>query len=428
MKRWTYSIAILLCTGAFHKAQAQIDTTFARNSLVYTEYLAQVGKQNLGYAAEKFNLNIAEAGIEMARVFPDPALTLGTGTTSQHRMRMGYNFGTDASWTLELGGKRKARIHLAESQTELTRALLENYFRNLRADATLGYLNGLKQKNIFDVQLDSYNNMKGIADADSIRFKLGQITEIDARQSRLEAGSMLNDVYQGEADWKTALVQLGIMLGKQGKDTLYFPTGDFSGFDRNFDLGQLIVHAQNNRADLIAALRNKTVSQRLLTMAKANRVADLGLNFGIGNTSVVTNTVAPTPSSTAISGGIAIPLKFSNKYKGDLKAASYGIQQADVLYRQTELQIQGEVIQAWFNYLSAQKQARQFNTGLLSDAKRVLDGKTYSYKRGETSLLELLNAQRTYNDTQRSYFETLYNYAAALVEVERAAGIWDIQF
>ena len=57
----------------------------------------------------------------------------------------------------------------------------------------------------------------------------------------------------------------------------------------------------------------------------------------------------------------------------------------------------------------------------------ILEKKIYSYKRGETSILEVLNAQRTYNDIQANFNETLYNCAVALVELERACGIWDIE-
>jgi cobalt-zinc-cadmium efflux system outer membrane protein len=65
---------------------------------------------------------------------------------------------------------------------------------------------------------------------------------------------------------------------------------------------------------------------------------------------------------------------------------------------------------------------------LLENAQSVRKGKIYSYNRGETSLLEVLNAQRTYNDIQQSYYETLFNRAVALVALEKAAGIWDISF
>lgn len=409
-------------------SNAQIDSTFTHVKINYPDFLNLVNRNNLGYVAEKFNVNIAEANIEASKVFPDPELAIGASDNGQRRMQMGYGFSTELSWTLELGGKRKARIDVAKSTSELTKALLEDYFRNLRAEATLDYLTGLKQKEIFRVQLNSYTILKNIAIADSIRFKLGSITEIDARQSKLEANTMLNEVYQSEADWKTALLELGTLTGKHKADTLYSPIGDLTQFDRLFDLHALMISAQNNRADLLAAHKNKNVSQDLLKLTKANRVLDLGVNMGVESASVVSNIVAPTPSSNAVSAGIAIPLKFSNQNKGELKAAEYTVQQADILYRQTELQIQTEVRKAWLNYLATQKQIRQFDTGLLADAQRLLDGKIYSYKRGETSLLEVLNAQRTYNETQLNYYETLYNYAAALVELEKTAGIWDINF
>lgn len=423
--KWVFLLLLLNISAVIN---AQIDTTFTQVKMNYPDFLSLVNKNNLGYAAEKFNMNIAEANVEASKVFPDPELAIGASDNGQGRMQMGYGFSTELSWTLELGGKRKARINIAKSTSELTKALLEDYFRNLRADATLNYLTSLKQKEIFKVQLNSYTILNNIAVADSIRFKLGSITEIDARQSKLEANTMLNEVYQSEADWKTTLLELGTLVGNQKADTLYSPIGDLTKFDRLFDLNELIISAENNRADLLAALKNKNVSQDILKLAKANRVLDLGLNMGVESASVVTNSVAPTPSSSAVSGGISIPLKFSNRNKGELKTAEYSVQQADVLYKQTELQIQIEVRKAWFNYLTTQKQVRQFNTGLLADAQRLLDGKVYSYKRGETSLLEVLNAQRTYNETQLNYYETLYNYAAALVELEKAAGIWDINF
>ena len=77
-------------------------------------------------------------------------------------------------------------------------------------------------------------------------------------------------------------------------------------------------------------------------------------------------------------------------------------------------------------YLSFEEQVRRYDNGLIRDAKSVIEGKRYSYLRGETSLLEVLDAQRTYNDVATSYIETLYNTIAALVALERSAGIWDI--
>ncbi|PVD50181.1 MAG: hypothetical protein DI535_29790 [Citrobacter freundii] len=109
----------------------------------------------------------------------------------------------------------------------------------------------------------------------------------------------------------------------------------------------------------------------------------------------------PTPAYRSLSAGLSTPVKFSNRYKGDIKAATFSMQQAEVQYQQVVQQIQVEVTQAFINYQAAQKQVQQFDNGMLTDAKEVLEGKIYSYKRGETSLLEVLNAQRTYNDVQQ---------------------------
>lgn len=416
---------VLLAVGV---AKGQSDTTFQKKPVLYREFIETVGKNNVAYAAEKFSVNISEANIESAKIFPDPELSAGWFDNGQRRLNMGYGYSAELGWTLELGGKRKARINLAKSEAELTKYLLQDYFRNLRADATTRYLEAIQNEQLVNVQLNSYDAMTQLAKSDSIRAKLGSITEVDARQSKLEAGTMLNDVFQAIANWKASLSNLTLLMGAKQSDTLTATIGGFAAFDRKFTLPELIITAQNNRSDLMAALQNKDVSKKMLQLAKANRVIDLGLTGGMTYSSYVRNIIAPTPSFTQTGVGISIPLKFSNNRQGELKAAYYTTLQSEAQYRQVELQVQTEVTQAYFNYQAAQQQVQQFNTGLLTEAKIILDGKVYSYRRGETTLLEVLNAQRTYNEVQQNYYQTLFNYAAALVELERAAGIWDINF
>jgi cobalt-zinc-cadmium efflux system outer membrane protein len=420
-------LIILNCQLLTINGLAQVDTSLNRHPVSFTEYLSLVGKNNLSYAAEKFNVNIAEAGIEIAKVFPDPDLSFGTFNNQNEELKLGYGFTGGISTTIELGGKRKARINLAASQTELSKAVLNDYFRNLRAAASVDYYNSLQQYFLLTVQLNSYQTMKQLADADSIRFKFGAIKEIDARQSKLEAASMLNTVFQNEANWKTSLVQLGLNTGVKQTDTLFFSSGSFENLDRNFSLDSLIITAQNNRADLVAALQSKEVAQKTLQLVKANRTIDLGVQVGANYNSAALSDIAPVPAYHNFNAGVSIPLKFSNRYKGDLKAANFSIQQADFQYQQVLLQIQTDVSQAYFNYIASKKQVLQFNTGLLTEGKKILDGEIYSYKRGETSLLEVLNAHRTYNDLQQGYYGALFSYASALIQVERSAGIWDIK-
>ena len=83
---------------------------------------------------------------------------------------------------------------------------------------------------------------------------------------------------------------------------------------------------------------------------------------------------------------------------------------------------QAEIIKAYNNYRSAIDRLADYNTVIIRNARQVLDGKLYAYQRGETSLLEVINAQHTYNELQQAYAECLHSCMSAWVELERCAG------
>ena len=90
-------------------------------------------------------------------------------------------------------------------------------------------------------------------------------------------------------------------------------------------------------------------------------------------------------------------------------------------------QIEAEVRQAYNNYLLAQQNTRTYSSQLITDAETILQGRLYAYQRGETTLLEVLTAQQTYNEVMSSYYEALHNHLTALVEMQRVAGNIDIE-
>lgn len=421
IKFWKPILLCLLCTMAVavHAQDKRI--------LTFTEYLNNVKNSNISYLAEKYNVDIADATVKASKVFPDPELSVSYANNQNWDLQMGYGIDAELSYTLELGGKRRARIRLAQSEKEMTEALLEDYFRNLQADATIAYLSALKQKALLEIQRSSYNQMARLAQADSIRFRLGDITEVDALQSKLEAATMLNDLYESEGELREALIQLALLQGSVNGVLPDSIGGVLAYYKRHFDLPDLIMAAQSNRADLQAALKSNEVSQNNLRLAKANRAIDLGISLGGTYSSIVRNEIAPAPAFKGIMAGVSIPLKFSNTNKGELRAAQFAAEQQERQYEAIQLQIISEVAQAYHKYMTACRQVEQFNTGLLQEAETIFQKKRYSYERGETSILEVLNAQRTRNEVQVSYNETLFACAAALVELERACGIWDIE-
>ncbi len=386
-----------------------IDFTY----LPFNEYLNQVGKNNLGFLAEKYNLSIAEAEVIAEKVLPDPELEFEAGD-DYFMLGLGY--------TLELGNKRGARVRLAKSVADFEKLALEYFYQELRAEATELFVDAIQQRELLEVKKSSYEYMYQLSQSDSISFRLGEITEIDARQSRLEAATLLNEVYEQEAVYLSALVVLNQFMGKTA-ETLNIPSGKWDSLDREYLLSELIETGLMNRVDLVAANKSMEVAHNQHKLLKAERRPDIGLSVNYER-----DWHGFLPPSKSVYAGVTVPLQFSNFNKGALKAAKYEIEQSRVNKQNTELTIQSEITQAYFFFEAQKKKVAQYKSGLLEDSRKILDGMVYTYKRGESGIMEVLIAQRTYNEVQEEYLETMKGYVSALVELQKACGIWDIDF
>jgi cobalt-zinc-cadmium efflux system outer membrane protein len=391
-----------------------------------SNYLSNVSKGNLEFIANQFNVSIAEAELKAAKVFPDPEVTVGYSNNEDRTLQMGQSVEAGISYPINFGNKRGAGIALARSNHELSQLLLNAYFQNLRADAALSYFATLRDYRVYQLQENVYEQLSRLASADSIRLKIGETTSIDALQSSLEARSQLSEVFQSRADMQNASVNLMRLQGKNNFDTLDMASDDFPYKEYDFKLDELLKNAVENRADLMAAIKNKEVSEKNLSLLKANRAFEINLEAGYSYNSIVKNEIAPAPAYNGLSAGITIPFKFSSLNKGSVEAAEMAIKQSQAILTDIEIQITSVVIRAYNNFVAQDKKVKHYNQGLVEDAGKILQGRIYSYQHGESGLLDVLNAQRTYIELQLNHLEAMFDYTSALIDIERAAGIWNI--
>ena len=402
--------ALVLSTFSLISIQAQNHTTQGAENLSFSEYLSQVNQNNLSLLAEKYNLQIAEAEVIAQKVLPDPELTV-EAADENYTLALGY--------TLELG-KRGARMRLAESQAELAKLALEMYFQELRAESAVRFAEAIHHKELLEVRQKSYESMLQLSHSDSIRFRAGEITQTDAYQSKLEAALLLNAVFEQEAAYKSALVVLNRQTGKTA-EILPNPLGQWTLSEKKYTLPQLIEAGKQHRIDLLAAKQGVTIAVNQRQLLKAERRTDIGLSVSYEKS------WKPSPwSFQGVKAGVSVPLKFSNSNKGALQATQFGIKQAEINEQAAEMQVQSEIAQAFFYFEAATKKLRQFQSGLLDNSKKVLEGTVYKYNRGETGIVEVLIAQRSYNDVQEQYLEAKQGYFSSLIELHKTCGTWDV--
>ena len=305
-----YIILSLLCGCLSVNAQTMVPLT-------YRQYMERVAEGNLEYASEKLNVPAAKAEVTAAKVFNDPNLSVSYFNNENNSLQMGEGVEVELSKTFSFG-KRGANISLARSESELTEALLADYFRNLRADATIAYMEALKQHELYKVKENAYENIRTLAESDSIRFSLGQIREVDATQSRVEAGVLRNELLQAGAELKNAFSNLNFLTGTFSTDTLFHPEAELRTEPRDFILADLITAASEGRTDLVAALKNKEVAARALKVARRERNTDVDLSIAVSRNARVYNEEAPAPPFTGVT---ACPICL---YAGTLYSARFG--------------------------------------------------------------------------------------------------------
>ncbi|NCB06586.1 MAG: TolC family protein [Bacteroidia bacterium] len=418
--------SIIICLGFLIVSGGEIYSQISENEnhpqVMLPEYLSKVANSNLSYLAEQFNLSITEAQLKSAKVFNDPELSVSYSNNEDWKIEMGKSIETGLSYDINLGNKRRAGINLAKSQFDLSRLELDEFFRNLKANASFVFFEALKNKKLYELKENTYSMMHNLATSDSIRFSSGEITKIDAMQSALEAKSQMNELLEARKDYQNSLVILALMQGEKPTGLLKIPTGDFSFSDSIAYLPELIKNALENRAAIMIAVKNNEISERSLQLIKAERVPVIRLEAGYAHNYIVRNEIAPAPACNSYSAGISVPLKFSVINKGTIEAAKFDIEKNKISLQEVELEISSEVAQAYNNFISQNDKMQHYNKGLIDDAKQILEGRIYSYKRGENSLIEVINAQKTFNELQQDYYETMFGYASSIIELERVSG------
>ena len=183
-----------------------------------------------------------------------------------------------------------------------------------------------------------------------------------------------------------------------------------------------------------SAARRALESARLsVDLAHAERWPDLtvgaGYTLSLLPSSNSINDEAPFPGQKELGINLSIPLMLSNVYnKGTIQVAEFTYEQAKKSLEVAELQAETDVQQGYAQFQLAEQQYAQSSTDMLADAEKVREARLYSYKAGSASLLDVLAAENTLASVYLAYYGAIAGYANALVGMEQAVGMWDIEF
>lgn len=387
----------------------------------FNDYLKAVEQHNAAYTAERYSVDIAEARTAAARVFNDPEFSVEYGNNQDWSLQMGQSVETGLSYAFSLGNIRRARIGVARSEEDITRAALADWFRNLKAEATLAWIDAQEARSVMEVKRSTWEGMEQVAASDSLKAALGDVSTVDARQSRIEARALRGEYLAAEAEYKNALNTLSLFAG--GMPIQEIPEDDLVLILPDRSAQELVELALEHRADLRAAELSRTLSERNLALVKASRAPEIELSAGYSYNTEVRNEIAPAPQFHGLSVGLAVPLKFSRLNRGERLAAEQSVKQAEAAYEAAQQQIISEVQQAMVSWQAALHVAQECSDTMREDAASILESRRTAYLQGDSSLLDYLMAVRVYNETAEQCITARSGLATAAAGLLRAIGL-----
>lgn len=412
-------VVTMLLIGSSLKAQVHVHLTL-------DEFLEKVRAGNIEYAAHRLDIDVADAGILSASVFNNPSFGFAYYNNELQSMQMGHGAFAEISQTFS-PGRRKAAINIAKSEKELAYAALADYFRMLREEAVINWLDAVKLRQLYQIKRESYRDQIKMMESDSLTRGADYNRDLDILQNKVETGMVQSDLMEMESELHSMYAALANFCGISAPDTLIIPEKKNIWNEKTFVLSEVLATAVNNRADVLAAKKEIDISKYEVVAAEKERIPEFDIFFGYGVNAEVRNVLAPAPKFDGFEVGISFPIPIFDNKKGEIAAAEYRRMQAEMRYKSAEQQVKREVFDAFNNFVTTNQRMEIFKAGLVKNAKDALDQKREEYYNGDIHLIEVIDAQRSYDDILSSFYSVIYDKSQALVRLESAMGVWNIE-
>ena len=393
----------------------------------FRDFIRQVEEANLDLAAQRYNVPIAQMQVLAAHVYPDPVIQGFYSLDISHQQQPAA-YAASVNQTVLLGGKIGARTDVANAGLALASAQLQEYLRNLKEQAAETYVDGLADMLKLRRDLKGLQRAKELIDLIRAELDKGKVGEIDLLRSRVSALQARDDLISAQSHLQQTLVKMTILLGRRSDQEMVRPTGNLDIPPRDFRLEALLANAIASRSTIVAARAAVEAARAQYHLVQVNRVPDVTVGVGYNHFTQATNPIDPSPAWNALSLQLSLPIPLSNLNEGELQEAHFAQVQAEETLQAVQLKVATDVRGAYERYDLAVDSAAQYAKELVGDANQVYKAKLYSLEKGQASLLDVLDAHRTINHVYIDYYNALAEQAKALIALEHAAGIWDVNF
>ncbi len=320
-------------------------------------------------------------------------------------------FDVGVSYLFERGRKRQHRLQAARDQTAVTRSQVADNERSLTFGVATQFINVELAESTMELATEDLKSFQTTVDIAEARYKAGDIGENDLLKIKLQMLQFQTDLSAAQLARTQGLSDLRQLLGYDSIGPDYDVAGAFDFQPVPGNLEDFQSKALQNRPDLRAAQ---------LGVAAADSQHELQKSIGKKD---VTGQVSYThlgSNDISLFGQIQLPMFDRNQ--GEIARAGFAVTQAQEQAKFAIGQVMTDVRDAFEGLRSNDQIVGLYRSGYLNEAQESRDISEYAYKHGAASLLDFLDAERSYRTIQLAYRQALASYLLALEQLREAVG------
>jgi len=324
--------------------------------------------------------------------------------TQQFDIGIGYLF--------ERGHKRERRLQAARDQTSVTRAQVTDAERTLAFNVGQQFVSVLLAESTLRFALQDLESFQQTVDISEAQLKAGSISGGDYLKIKLQLLQFQTDVSAARLAKVQALVGLREFLGYNAVPADFDVIGDLAYEPLQAKVEDLQIKALRQRPDFQAAELGITAAQSQILLAKANGKVDVNGTYDFTHVS----------GENTASIFVNFELPIFNRNQGEIARTGYALTQAQEQEQSASDTVLSDVSNAYEAVRSNDEVVQLYTSGYLKQAEDSRDISEYAYHHGAASLLDFLDAERSYRAIQLAYRQALASYMTALEQLKEAVG------
>lgn len=402
------SVAIVVC----HSANAQTEYTLQ-------QALQTAKANNPILKTEHFDIDIAESEIVSAKLRPNPELS-----NESIQLMDSSEFPPNTAWyrgenrqvlwqltkTFQIMGQRRHKIDVANNSLSYAEKNYTEIERDLLSEVAMKWLEVWTAQKQLEIIESAKSNIDSLLVTNQHRFKNLVITQTDLFRTELLAKQYALQYKTERQEVINRQRELQFYLGV--RDSVHIAINDDFIFALTAAIEELQDESKQNRSDIqsVRSLIDMSDSNIKLQKSLAYPQPELGLMWN--------------PQNTVPYFGIsaAIELPFFDRNQGEIKKSYFLKDQAEQQLKTIESQLETEIETAYASYRLQQTNIENFES-ILGQSQTILNNVKYAYTKGGTTIIDFLEAQRSWLETQQQYYEAMHQYRQSYIQLLYAAGL-----